>query len=200
MFKTVAYHRAADAIGHAPVGVAQAYLDGHPPDLIGRRQGDRRQGGRAGPDGTPPLSRGPQGGVSGDAARSAGHPGPRATHRATALDDARDRRSRCAPGGGPRRAPQRAARDLVPYRGHHPRRHRRDPREGPSPPAERGARRHPPRDGRAGRGRGRGSRGPGRLVSATTRDHRRPRSARRDHRTRAPRFGASRPSRRSRRC
>ncbi len=35
VFKTVAYHRAADAIGHAPVGVAQAYLEGRPPDLAG---------------------------------------------------------------------------------------------------------------------------------------------------------------------
>lgn len=35
VFKTVAYHRAADVIGRAPVAVAQAYLDGHPPDLPG---------------------------------------------------------------------------------------------------------------------------------------------------------------------
>jgi DNA polymerase (family 10) len=35
VFKTVAYHRAADAIGRSPVAVAQAYLDGHPPDIPG---------------------------------------------------------------------------------------------------------------------------------------------------------------------
>ena len=35
VFKTVAYHRAADAIGRWPVGVSQAYLDGHPPDIPG---------------------------------------------------------------------------------------------------------------------------------------------------------------------
>src|SRR5258708_39772312 len=35
VFKTVAYHRAADAIGRSPVGVAPAYLDGHPPDIPG---------------------------------------------------------------------------------------------------------------------------------------------------------------------
>ena len=35
VFKTVAYHRAADAIGRSPVGVAQGYLDGHPPDIAG---------------------------------------------------------------------------------------------------------------------------------------------------------------------
>ena len=35
VFKTVAYHRAADTIGRAPVAVARAYIDGHPPDLSG---------------------------------------------------------------------------------------------------------------------------------------------------------------------
>jgi DNA polymerase (family 10) len=35
VFKTVAYHRAADAIGHSPVEVAQAYLAGNPPRLPG---------------------------------------------------------------------------------------------------------------------------------------------------------------------
>ena len=35
VFKTVAYHRAADAIGRSPVGVARAYLDGNPPDIAG---------------------------------------------------------------------------------------------------------------------------------------------------------------------
>jgi DNA polymerase (family 10) len=35
VFKTVAYHKAADAIGHSPVEVARAYLDGKPPKLAG---------------------------------------------------------------------------------------------------------------------------------------------------------------------
>ena len=35
VFKTVAYHRAADAIGRSPVAVGRAYLDGHPPDIPG---------------------------------------------------------------------------------------------------------------------------------------------------------------------
>jgi DNA polymerase (family X) len=35
VFKTVAYHRAADAIGRSPVEVARAYRDGHPPDIPG---------------------------------------------------------------------------------------------------------------------------------------------------------------------
>ena len=35
VFKTVAYHRAADAIDRSPVAVSQAILDGHPPDVPG---------------------------------------------------------------------------------------------------------------------------------------------------------------------
>jgi DNA polymerase (family 10) len=35
VYKTVAYHKAADAIAHSPVEVAQAYLDGRPPRIPG---------------------------------------------------------------------------------------------------------------------------------------------------------------------
>jgi DNA polymerase (family 10) len=35
VFKTVAYHRAADAIGRSPVEVARAYREGHPPEIPG---------------------------------------------------------------------------------------------------------------------------------------------------------------------
>ncbi len=35
VFKTVAYHRAADAIAHSPVEVARAYLEGKPPRIAG---------------------------------------------------------------------------------------------------------------------------------------------------------------------
>ena len=35
VFKTVAYHKAADAIGHSPVEISRAYLDGHPPRIAG---------------------------------------------------------------------------------------------------------------------------------------------------------------------
>jgi DNA polymerase (family 10) len=35
VFKTVAYHRAADAIAHSPIEVARAYLDGRPPRIAG---------------------------------------------------------------------------------------------------------------------------------------------------------------------
>ena len=35
VFKTVAYHRAADAIAHSPVEVARAYREGHPPRIPG---------------------------------------------------------------------------------------------------------------------------------------------------------------------
>ena len=43
VFKTVAYHRAADVIGRAPVAVARAYIDGHPPTLagVGRATADK---------------------------------------------------------------------------------------------------------------------------------------------------------------
>lgn len=43
VFKTVAYHRAADVIGRAPVAVARAYVDGHPPTLagVGRATADK---------------------------------------------------------------------------------------------------------------------------------------------------------------
>jgi DNA polymerase IV (family X) len=35
VFKTVAYHKAADAIAHSPVEVSRAYLDGQPPRIAG---------------------------------------------------------------------------------------------------------------------------------------------------------------------
>jgi DNA polymerase (family 10) len=43
VFKTVAYHRAADAIGRSPVEVARAYRDGHPPETpgVGRAISDK---------------------------------------------------------------------------------------------------------------------------------------------------------------
>ena len=43
VFKTVAYHRAADAIGRSPVEVARAYREGRPPDIpgVGRAIADK---------------------------------------------------------------------------------------------------------------------------------------------------------------
>jgi len=35
VFKTVAYHRAADAIGRSPFEVSKAYRDGKPPEIAG---------------------------------------------------------------------------------------------------------------------------------------------------------------------
>src|SRR5664279_6271906 len=35
VFKTVAYHKAADAIAHSPVEFSRAYLDGSPPRIAG---------------------------------------------------------------------------------------------------------------------------------------------------------------------
>ena len=43
VFKTVAYHRAADAIGRSPVDIVSAYRAGHATADPGRRQGDQRQ-------------------------------------------------------------------------------------------------------------------------------------------------------------
>ncbi|HSL97935.1 MAG TPA: helix-hairpin-helix domain-containing protein, partial [Candidatus Deferrimicrobiaceae bacterium] len=43
VFKTVAYHRAADAIGRFPVEVARGYREGSPPDIpgVGRAISDK---------------------------------------------------------------------------------------------------------------------------------------------------------------
>ena len=43
VFKTVAYHRAADAIGRSPLEVARAYREGHPPEIpgVGRAISDK---------------------------------------------------------------------------------------------------------------------------------------------------------------
>src|SRR5512142_2770398 len=35
VYKTVAYHKAADAIGHSAVDVARAYMEGNPPRIPG---------------------------------------------------------------------------------------------------------------------------------------------------------------------
>ena len=45
VYKTVAYHRAADAIGRSPVEVARAYRDGVPPDIpgVGKAIADKLQ-------------------------------------------------------------------------------------------------------------------------------------------------------------
>ena len=45
VYKTVAYHRAADAIGRSPVEVAKAYREGKPPDIpgVGKAIADKLQ-------------------------------------------------------------------------------------------------------------------------------------------------------------
>ena len=50
VFKTVAYHRAADAIGRSPVDLVAAYRAGERAADPGRRQGDQRQDRGAGDD------------------------------------------------------------------------------------------------------------------------------------------------------
>src|SRR5664280_2126562 len=43
VFKTVAYHKAADAIAHSPVEVSRAYLEGRPPRISGVGRAARRR-------------------------------------------------------------------------------------------------------------------------------------------------------------
>ena len=43
VFKTVAYHRAADVIERSPIDLVAAYRDGKAASTAGRRAGDRRQ-------------------------------------------------------------------------------------------------------------------------------------------------------------
>ena len=50
VFKTVAYHRAADAIGHYPVELSRAYREGDSAQDRRGRPGDQRQDRRAEPD------------------------------------------------------------------------------------------------------------------------------------------------------
>ena len=57
VFKTVAYHRAADAIGRSPVDLVSAYRAGDAAADPGRRQGHQRQARRAGDDRPPRLLR-----------------------------------------------------------------------------------------------------------------------------------------------
>ena len=81
VFKTVAYHRAADAIGRSPVDLVAAYRSGQAARDPGRRQGDQRQdrGARDDrPDGLlrPAARRGPA-----QPRRAAAHPGARAEDR-----------------------------------------------------------------------------------------------------------------------
>ena len=91
VFKTVAYHRAADAIGRSPVDVVAAYRSGTPPADPGRRQGHQRQDRGAGHDRPHRLLRAAPGGGPADARRAARDPGPRPEDRPPAQRGARHR-------------------------------------------------------------------------------------------------------------
>ena len=140
VFKTVAYHRAADAIGRSPVDLVAAYRAGDPPDDPGRRQGHQRQAPGARDDRPPGLLRPAPGRGPADARRPARRsPGsaPKTVRQLNTelgietVDDLRTgRRGRPAPD---------APRHVGPDRGARPRRDR---------PARRPVRPDAPRSGR----------------------------------------------------
>ena len=75
VFKTVAYHRAADAIGRSPVDLVAAYRSGTPPQIpgVGKAISDKLAG--AGHDRPPRLLRAAPGRDPADARRPARDPG-----------------------------------------------------------------------------------------------------------------------------
>ena len=75
VFKTVAYHRAADAIGRSPVDLVAAYRSGTRAADPGRRQGHQRQDRGARHDRPHRLLRAAPGGGPADARRPARDPG-----------------------------------------------------------------------------------------------------------------------------
>ena len=180
VFKTVAYHRAADAIGRSPVDIVSAYRAGDAAPDPGRGQGHQRQAGRARHDRPPRVLRAAPGRGAAVARRPAPDPGPRAQDGPPAQRGARDRdRRRPSPGGrgGPA---ARRSRDVGADRGARPRGDRQ---------ARRSVRPDAPRHGRdadrrADRRPGADARRPldraGRLVPPPPRVHRRPRPAGRD--------------------
>ena len=108
VFKTVAYHRAADAIGRSPVDLVAAYRAGRSAADPGCRRRDQRQDRRARDDRADGVLRqAPRRGPA-EPRRAAAHPGSRAEDRPPDLDRAR-RSSRSTTCDGPPR-PARCAR------------------------------------------------------------------------------------------
>ncbi len=105
VFKIVAYHRAADAIGRSPVDLVSAYRAGDPPRIPGRRQGDQRQAGRAGDDRPPGLPRATAGRGPAAPGRAPADPRARAEVRPPAAPGARHRVARRPARRGRGRAP-----------------------------------------------------------------------------------------------
>ena len=113
VFKTVAYHRAADAIGRSPVDLVAAYRAGTPPRIPGRRRGDQRQDRRARDDRPHGVLRAAPSRDPAGARRAAADPGPRAEDRPPALRRAGhrvDRRPARRRRGRPPARPARACR------------------------------------------------------------------------------------------
>ena len=181
-FKTVAYHRAADAIARAPFDVAAAYAAGdrRPIPGVGQAIGDKIV--ELATTGHMACLRAPPRGDPGQPRRPAADPGRRAADGAHRLRGPRRGVARGpAPGRRGRHAP-RAEGHLGQHRTADPRGHRAARVAPPAPPAQPGpgdlrrprahARRHARR--RADRAGG--------VAPPAQGDHRRPRPARRDRR------------------
>ena len=104
VFKTVAYHRAADAIGRSPVEVARAYREGHPPDIPGVGKAIADKLAELASDRPARLSRAAPGRVPADAPRHPPCPRAGAQDRPAALHEPRHRDPRRAPQPRPSRA------------------------------------------------------------------------------------------------
>ena len=98
VFKTVAYHRAADAIGRSPVDIVAAYRAGTAAADPGRRQGDQRQARGAGHDRPHGVPRAAARGDPAEPGGAAADPGPRAQDRppAAPASSASRRSTTCA--------------------------------------------------------------------------------------------------------
>ena len=105
VFKTVAYHRAADAIGRSPVDLVSAYRAGQAAADPGRRQGHQRQDRASSPrPATWPSTTGSAAEVPPSLVELLADPGPRAQDRPPAPRGARHRDGRRPPRRRPRRA------------------------------------------------------------------------------------------------
>ena len=134
VFKTVAYHRAADAIARAPFDVAATYARGRAPADPRRRRRDRRQDHRARDDRPHGVLREAARRDPADARGPAAHPRRRAQDRAHRLGGARDRGPPGLEAGGPGGHAPDAQGHLGEHGGADPRGHR-EARDAPAPAA-----------------------------------------------------------------
>ena len=99
-FKTIAYHRAADAIGRSPVDLVAAYRAGKPPKIPGVGQAISDKIAELVATGHMAYLRAPPRGDPAEPRRAARDPGPRAEDRPPRLRGARRRDARGPPPGG----------------------------------------------------------------------------------------------------